>query len=287
MIYQIVHQTRYEYSEPVSLCHNLAHLAPRPVPQQACRSSELAITPEPALVDRFADYFGNPVQFFAIQEPHRQLVVESALEVEVMPSASSAAGTGLAWEMVCDQLPAQFEAFPFVFDSPFIHASTELAGYAAASFPAGRPLLEAAMDLTHRIHAEFRYDPKATTLATPLPKVLSQRSGVCQDFAHLMIGCLRSLGLSARYVSGYLSTDAPPGKPRLVGADASHAWVAVFCPGIGWTDFDPTNDVIPSSRHITLAWGRDYGDVSPVQGVVLGGGEHELQVAVTVTTRCP
>lgn len=282
MKYQISHETTYDYSEPVSLCQNLAHLTPRPVAHQRCQEGALTISPQPALVDRFTDYFGNPVEFFAIQEPHRQLVVKSAQEVEILPPPSSPLEESPTWEEVRELLPAEFEAVPFTFDSPYIQASAELAGYAAPSFPPGRPLLEAARDLTHRIRSDFRYDPKTTTLATPLPRVLSQRSGVCQDFAHLMIGALRSLGLAARYVSGYLSTDPPPGKPRLIGADASHAWLAVFCPGIGWTDFDPTNDVIPSDRHITLAWGRDYGDVSPIQGVILGGGENEVRVAVTV-----
>jgi transglutaminase-like putative cysteine protease len=155
--------------------------------------------------------------------------------------------------------------------------------YAAASFPAGRPTLEALLDLTQRIYRDFTYDPRATTVSTPLNQVWRTRRGVCQDFAHFQIGCLRALGLPARYVSGYLVTKPPPGKPRLVGADASHAWVALYCPGVGWIDADPTNNVLPAEHHITVAYGRDFSDVSPVKGVILGGGHHTLSVAVDVT----
>jgi transglutaminase-like putative cysteine protease len=178
--------------------------------------------------------------------------------------------------------PETLDAYQYAFDSPYIRLGADLAAYAAPSFPTGRPLLDAALDLTRRIHADYRYDPTATTTATPLEKVMELRRGVCQDFAHLQIGCLRSLGLAARYVSGYLLTNPPPGRPRLVGADASHAWLSVYCPGSGWIDLDPTNNQIPHDNHILVAWGRDYEDVSPVNGVVLGGGKHYVTVAVDV-----
>ena len=174
------------------------------------------------------------------------------------------------------------EACSFTFDSHYVKRSPALAEYATPSFAPGRPILDATADLSARIHREFRYDAKATTISTPLAEVLANRHGVCQDFAHLAIGCLRSLGLAARYVSGYLESRPPPGRARLVGADASHAWLAVFAPGLGWVDFDPTNNVLPSERHLTLAWGRDYGDVSPIRGVILGGGSHTMSISVDV-----
>jgi transglutaminase-like putative cysteine protease len=192
---------------------------------------------------------------------------------------------------VRDQLPADrnptvLDAYQFVFDSRYVRSSAELADYARPSFTPGRPMLDAVLDLTRRVHQDFRYDQRATTVTTPLREVFAQRRGVCQDFAHLEIGCLRSLGLAARYVSGYLCTDPPPDQVRLVGADATHAWLSVYCREFGWIDVDPTNDRMPSDQHILLAWGRDYDDVSPIKGVILGGGQHVVKVAVEVT-RCP
>ena len=191
----------------------------------------------------------------------------------------------IAWQRdmgYLDRTPDMLAAAQFTFDSLYVPRNAELADYAAPSFAPHRPLLDAVMDLTGRIHKDFRYDAKATTLATPLTDVLKQRRGVCQDFAHLALGCLRSLGLAARYVSGYLQTRVPAGRERLVGADASHAWFAVFCPTVGWVDFDPTNNLIPSEQHLTIAWGRDYDDISPVKGVILGGGSHTMSIAVDV-----
>ena len=192
-----------------------------------------------------------------------------------------------AWEEVAALFrdpvsPEVVEPYQFVFDSPQVRASFELADYVLESFPKGAPLLMGARELTRRIFKDFKYDPKATTVATPLEEVVEKRRGVCQDFAHLGIACLRSLGLPARYVSGYLRTRPPEGKPRLVGADASHAWFSVFCPGTGWVDFDPTNNVQPGEEHITVAYGRDFGDVSPVAGIITGGGHHAVKVSVDV-----
>jgi transglutaminase-like putative cysteine protease len=251
------------------------------------------------------DFFGNLVHHFAIQSPHRSLRVTAVSQVllsaqpadraqagSAQAPAPSAplAGAGIAasppWEQARDAMRKDLsapglEARQFLFDSPLVKISGELREYAAASFAPGRPLLEAAMDLTGRIHRDFRYDPKATVISTPIEQVMAMRGGVCQDFAHLQIGCMRAMGLPARYVSGYLATRAD-GSARPVGADASHAWLAVFCPGLGWTDIDPTNNQIARDRHITVAWGRDYGDVAPVKGVILGGGQHVIRVEVSV-----
>ena len=289
MIYNLSHSTKYQYASAVSLCHNLVHLRPRIAPRQTCHQSQMLVQPEPRALQNQFDYFGNPISLFTIQEPHRRLSITVKHRIEVTPSEPIRVQESPGWEAVRDALrtdrsPALLEACQFTFDSSFVPRNAELAAYAEPSFAPGRPLLEAALDLTARIHKDFRYDAKATTLSTPLHEVLEHRRGVCQDFAHLQIGCLRSIGLAARYVSGYLQTRAPAGRERLVGADASHAWVSVYCPQRGWFDFDPTNDMIPSERHITLAWGRDYEDISPVKGVILGGGSHTMSIAVDVAT---
>ena len=198
-----------------------------------------------------------------------------------MPESSPAWDEGA--RLFCDPVaPEVVEPYQFVFDSPHVRASLELADYALESFSRATPLLAGAQDLTRRIFRDFKFDPRATTVATPLEEVLEKRRGVCQDFAHLGIACLRSLGLPARYVSGYLRTRAPPGREKLVGADASHAWFSLFCPNAGWVDFDPTNNLMPAEEHITVAYGRDFGDVSPFSGILTGGGSHEVQVAVDV-----
>jgi len=233
------------------------------------------------------DFFGNAVTFFAVQEPHRSLTITARSTVQVIPRRMPRPEHTPAWETVRDLLhhersAAQLEAVQYLFESPHIPCSSRLRHYAAASFPPGRPLLSAVLDLTRRIATDFTYDPQATSVSTPLQDVLRAGRGVCQDFAHVQIGCLRALGLAARYVSGYLVTRPPPGQPRLVGADASHAWVSVYCPGHGWIEADPTNNMLPSDRHITIAFGRDYSDVSPIKGVLLGGGRHTMRVAVDV-----
>lgn len=287
MIYRVNHTTTYVYSDAVSLCQNLCHLTPRPGPQQSCLQSYLQVTPHPAIFTTETDYFGNPATFFSVQEPHQQLVVTATHVAQVTPYLPPDPAATPPWDEVRDRLardrgPLVLDAYQFVFDSPLIPTHPELADYASLSFAPGRPLLEAALDLTRRIYTEFRYDPRATTVTTPLRTVFANRRGVCQDFAHLEIACLRSLGLAARYVSGYLCTLPPPGQPRLVGADASHAWASVYCPFSGWIDLDPTNNHIPSDKHVLLAWGRDYDDVSPIKGVILGGGHHTVEVSVDV-----
>lgn len=289
MLYRIAHSTIYEYVEPVSLCQNLAHLTPRNTPAQHCRETILVVTPQPSVLNERLDYFGNPTTFFAVQEPHRNLNASVNHLVEVNPAPIPDPAHSLPWEEVRNHLrndlaPETLLASEFVCDSRYIRASPDLVDYARSSFRAGRPILEAVQDLTHRIHTDFQYDQSATTVATTLFEVFARRRGVCQDFAHLQIACLRSLGLAARYVSGYLSTEPPPGCVPLVGTDATHAWLSIYSPGTGWVDVDPTNDQFPGDRHILLAWGRDYDDVSPIKGIVLGGGAHTVSVAVDVVT---
>ena len=286
MRYRVVHTTRYRYSQPVTLCHNEAHLRPRSFGGQRCIDSRLSVDPTAALIHERTDFFGNRVTYFAVQEPHDTLIVTATSSVELIPAAvPKDVDASLRWDtmqlrLAQDLSPEVIEARHFVLDSPMVLTSPDLAAFAQPSFSAGRPLLAAVYDLSQRIHREFSYDPHFSTIATPLSAVLTVRRGVCQDFAHLAIGCLRSLGVPARYVSGYLQSVPPPGQPRLVGADTSHAWFAVFEPSIGWVDFDPTNDQIVGDQHVTTAWGRDYSDVTPLKGVVFGGGAHTLEVAV-------
>jgi transglutaminase-like putative cysteine protease len=286
--YRVSHSTTYSYGSPVSLSHNQVRLVPRDDARRRCLISRQNVSPTPTVVQSWIDFFGNIAGYFMIDQPHRELVVTSESTVEVGPVLWLAAEATPAWDAVRDQVrnrgdDAALEASFFTFDSVFAKAGAEFAEYALPSFTVGRPLDAAVLDLTERIHRDFSYDPTATAVSTPTLDVLRSRRGVCQDFAHLEIACLRSLGLAARYVSGYLQTDPPPGRPRLIGADASHAWISVWCPGIGWLDFDPTNACQPAERHVLIAWGRDYVDVAPIKGVVLGGGAHVMSVSVDVT----
>ena len=288
-LYRIEHETRYVHAGGVSTSQHVAYLTPRTLPRQCVRWHDLAIEPAPASRVQRVDYFGNAVDQFTILTPYDEMRVVGRSVVEVTATEPPIAlDAGAPWEAVRDELFYQrgapyADAAEFSYPSPYVVTAPELAAFARESFAPKRPLVAAAVHLMHRIHEEFTFDPGATTIATPVTRVLADRRGVCQDFAHLQIGCLRSLGLAARYVSGYLLTEPPPGQPRLVGADASHAWLSVWCPRLGWVDLDPTNDVLPSQRHVTLAWGRDYGDVSPLRGVVLGGRSHTLHVGVSVT----
>jgi transglutaminase-like putative cysteine protease len=287
MNYRITHRTLYEYAAPVTVSHHVTRLEPRVAGAQTCEGFSIRIFPEPSLRQERRDYFGNRLCFFSIQEVHSKLEIVTQSRVSVAPCKNPDPGSSLAWERVAELFrdpvsPEVVEPYEYVFDSPQIRASFGLADYAAESFRKNTPLLMGAADLTRRIFEDFTYDPKATTVATPLEEVLEKRRGVCQDFAHLGIACLRSLGLPARYVSGYLRTRPPEGRPRLVGADASHAWFSVFCPQAGWVDFDPTNNCLTGEEHITVAHGRDFGDVSPVAGILTGGGDHEVKVSVDV-----
>jgi transglutaminase-like putative cysteine protease len=286
MKYSIRHETHYAYSQPVVLCHNEARLIPRATPRQVCTRSEITVMPPAAVRSEREDIFGNRVLYFAIQEGHGELVVTANSEVEITQApVAYDPSTSPPWEQALEQLRTATtaedrEARQFVLDSPCAAASADLRQFAAPSFPAGRPILAAVHDLSTRIHREFTFDPQSTTVTTALSEVLANRGGVCQDFAHLAIGCLRSYGLPARYMSGYLETLPPPGGERLQGADASHAWFAVYVAGMGWFELDPTNDQIPGERYVTTAWGRDFSDVTPLKGVIFGGGTHTLDVGV-------
>lgn len=288
MKYRIVHRTEYRYASPVSQCHNLAHLRPRNLAVQQCLGHRLEIDPLPMDLAEHVDYYGNHVSYFSIQQPHHNLTVTATSEVELTPASGAPPAADTAWDAVRARLAeAQSEAIrehrQYVLDSPLVATGAALAAYATPSFPAGRPLLEAVHDLMNRIHHEFTYDQAFSTVSTPLSEVLTSRRGVCQDFAHLAIGCLRSLGLAARYISGYLETCPPPGEDKQRGADESHAWFSVFLPDVGWHDFDPTNNRVPLDQHIVTAWGRDYADVTPLKGVLFGGDPgHRPEVAVDV-----
>lgn len=307
MKYRITHTTTYNYSQAVGLCQNEARLQPRNFWRQQCHFSRFEITPIPTDFRERIDFFGNRVAYFAIQQPHTQLIVTAISEVTVFPKQNNVdLFNQLSWEQARDLLqgaPGQgqsqisgqgqsiqgqdqvleiMDARQYALDSLMIATTPALADYARPSFLPNRPLVDVVHDLMQRIYADFIYDPAFTTIATPLSDVLNFRRGVCQDFAHLAIGCLRAYGIASRYISGYVETLPLPGKERLVGADASHAWFAVYIPGTGWLEFDPTNNKLPHDQHITLAWGRDYADVTPLKGIAFGGGQHTLSVSVDV-----
>jgi transglutaminase-like putative cysteine protease len=287
MLYSIVHRTLYSYGSDVSHSYHLAHVRPRPLPRQDVLDYDLRIDPEPAFLVERLDYHGNNSAFFAFGAPHRKLAINVQSRVRVRAPELPEASATPPWEEVrkncaSDTLTPDSEEGEFSFNSPHIVRSSIFGDYAAPSFPEGMPLLQGVIDFTGRIYRDFKFDPRATTVATPLDEVFKTRRGVCQDFAHMAIACLRSIGLPARYVSGYLETLPPPGKARLIGADASHAWFSVWCAEHGWIDADPTNNVLAGARHITVGWGRDFSDVSPVRGVVVGGGRHSLTVGIDV-----
>ena len=285
----VSHVTTYRYTMPVETAQHLATIRPLDCAWQRVVSHRLRIDPVPAYESAHLDAFGNEVRYFSFDTAHDYLEVTgettvllaerwAALDIEASPAWNDVA-TALRYRAGDPYMPES----EFVFASPNIALAQELRAYALSSFARGTPLVAGAIDLMHRIHADFTYEPQATAVDTPALRAFQLRQGVCQDYAQVMIGCLRSIGLSARYVSGYLRTVPPAGTPRLIGADASHAWVSVFCPGTGWIDLDPTNDVLADLDHVTLAYGRDYSDVSLLRGIILGGGDHTVEVAVNVT----
>lgn len=287
----VSHVTTYRYTVPVETAQHLAALRPLDCAWQRVLSHRLKIDPVPAYESAHIDAFGNEVRYFSFEAPHDYLEVTSETTVELAERwAALDVWATPAWDTVAAALryragePYMPES-EFVFASPNIALAPELRAYAQSSFAPGTPLAVGAADLMHRIHADFVYAPQATEFDTPALRAFHLRQGVCQDYAQVMIGCLRSIGLAARYVSGYLRTVPPEGTPRLIGADASHAWVSVFCPGTGWVDFDPTNDVLADLDHVTLGYGRDYTDVSLLRGIILGGGEHTVEVAVHVAAQ--
>ena len=288
MKYLITHKTDYEYSTPVKVCHNVMMLSPRETATVRCLSHGMTIDPPPQVRSSLIDTFGNRVELFSVEESHDALAITSSSEVEVEFRPWIEGVNTPPWNAVIAAVndrrdPNWHEAVQFLFDSPRIRRSDIFAAYARQSFGDGVPIVAAAADLTHRINVDFTYDTTATHVNTPSKTAFADRNGVCQDFAHVAVACLRSIGVPARYVSGYLRTFPPPGEARMIGADESHAWFALYCgPELGWVDFDPTNDCFASIGHIPVAWGRDYDDVVPIKGVFLGGGEHTLSVSVDV-----
>ncbi len=309
MLYRIRHETQYDYQGDVAHAHHLLHLVPRPAPFQQCLEHDIAI--EPAVFHRReeVDAFGNPMTRIEITQPHRRLTVISAMEIEVHPRPTLRAADSEPWERCSAEVaydgrwPSRdgLEARRYRHESPHVRIKQQFVDYAADDFPPQRPLLECADALMNRLHGDITYSPGTTSIATPTTEVLSRRRGVCQDFAHVMIACLRSRGLAARYVSGYLhnraatASEASPSpdaastkdRPPLVGHDASHAWVAVHAPPFGWVELDPTNRCYVGTEHVAIGWGRDFGDVSPLRGVIIGGGRHELEVRVAVVPITP
>ena len=287
MEYLVRHRTTYRYLQDVSYSCHMAHLGLRNAPCQEVISTALTLTPPPSSRIRRTDYFGNQAEWFTLDQPHNILEVLAESQVRVKAPPPRDAKTSLPWEAVRAQLEqAEDEdsryAVQFIFDSPLTAFQSDVAVYAAESFPAGQPILAGALDLMRRIHRDFQYDTTVTDATTPVDRVFEIRAGVCQDLAHVGLAAMRSLGLAARYVSGYLLTYPPPGQQRLLGADASHAWFSVWAPPFGWVDLDPTNDILVGEDHVTCAYGRDYGDIAPLNGIILGGHDHMIEVGVDV-----
>ncbi len=288
MNYLIHHKTTYTYFEPVSLCHNIIRLLPRTTEKQLSRNTKIKIYPDPDTIVEYDDFFGNRVMYFSIEKEHKQLIVDVSSEIEKSDTAiiEFDSVSTISIEQVKRELlelkPVPYEVQQYVFETPMTAWNDEIKKYAIQSFTEERSVLEASKELTRRIFTDFEFKPGFTTIATPLSVVMQQRKGVCQDFAHLAIACLRSVGLAARYVSGYIETISPLETEKLIGVDASHAWFSVYISGLGWVDFDPTNNLMPSNQHITIGWGRDYDDIAPFKGVILSSGQHELKVAVDV-----
>ena len=287
MIYDVKHRTSYRYGDAVSLSHHLVRLHPRRTDHQRIVAYTVDCQPDPSRSSCETDYFGNHLHLMTVEDAHDYLVIDALGRIRIESRTVPAIEDTAAWENVAAAVVAPSDdaaltASQFAFASPFVPLSDPLEAYARESFGPGRPILAAAQELSARIHADFDYDPQATTVATPVADAFENRHGVCQDFAHVMLAALRAVGLPGRYVSGYLLTHPPEGEERLVGADASHAWVSVWVPGHGWVDIDPTNNLFPDLEHITVAWGRDYGDVNPINGVVIGGGVQDLKVSVDV-----
>ena len=283
MIYEVQHRTTFRYEQSVSVSQHVLHLMPRDTGRQRRLAFDLSCTPQASVASLGQDYFGNWRHHAAFERGHDKLTIDARSRVEVVDPSQNLPATP-PWEdvLAAMQDPRFADVAEFTFDSPYAEGSVDVLRYAESSFAPERNILEAATDLTTRIHHDFEYQGGVSDVSTPVGEVLAMRKGVCQDFAHLQIACLRVLGLPARYVSGYLLTRPPEGHERLVGADASHAWVSVWCGAAGWVDFDPTNDVLPNIEHITIGWGRDYGDVSPINGFIVGGGNHAIEVAVDV-----
>lgn len=283
----VAHGNLFVYNQSVSIARHALRLTPRNTPHQRCYRTEFLMTPMPDVNTETIDFYGNTTHFVTVQEEHSVFAIEARSLVEVAPGLTPNPLSTPPWESVRDDLRSDItadglSAYDFSFDSPYSSTPIDLRDYALKSFTPGRPILDAAIDLMNRVFDEFEYDGEATDLSTPVAEVYEMKRGVCQDFAHFMIACIRQIALPARYVSGYLLTYPPKGQEKLIGSDASHAWCSIYCPGSGWIDLDPTNNKIPGDEHITLAWGRDYSDVSPIRGVIVGGAGQSLEVAVDV-----
>ncbi len=288
MMFNVSHRSSYRYGAPVAQSQHIVHLAPRSLDRQTVVRHSLLIDPAPVARYDLVDYFGNPFSILVIEDEHSELVVHARSSVEVHAGVAADLAASIPWEQVARDVaqgagPADAAVVHYACATRHTAYVPAALDYVQSSFLPGRPVLEAAWDLTRRIHADFTFDPAATDISTPISQILSARRGVCQDFAHLSLCCLRALGLPARYVSGYMLTRPPPGRPKLVGADASHAWLSVWAPGTGWLDFDPTNGLMPRDEHVVVAYGRDYDDVSPISGVLLGGSGQVVTVSVDVT----
>ena len=286
-VLHISHVTHYDYASRVDLAMHLLHLQPLSRADQQLEDFRLDIDPPATRNQASLDYFGNPQHHLTLTTPHHALTVRAESRVRRLADATPKPSASPAWESVRAAMRYRagqpwLPAAEFCFPSAFVPLHPAFQAYAQLEFTPGRPLLEAAIGLMARIHHEFTYATASTDLTTPALEAFSRRQGVCQDFAHIMIACLRSLGLPARYVSGYLLTQPPPGQPRLLGVDASHAWLAVWCPQHDWVELDPTNNLIAAQSHAVIACGRDYADVAPLRGVIQGGGSHTLSVAVSV-----
>lgn len=290
MRFRVRHVTHYKYAARVTSCYNLANIVPRDTRRQRRISNRITVSPQPAVTHTRTDYFGNQAYHFEIQRAHTELVVTAESEIQISDQVHDlnldlGISYGQALHYLRNNTSAQaLESREYLLSSPMVECTEELAQYAQPSFIPDRSLKSCVSDLTSRIFSDFKYDPDFTTIATPLAEVLAHRRGVCQDFAHLQVGCLRAVGIPAKYVSGYIETLPAPGEEKLVGADATHAWVAYFCPDEGWVEFDPTNDTAANNQHIVTAFGRDYFDVTPIKGVIFGGGKSPLlNVSVDVS----
>lgn len=286
MLYSITHTTSYRYNQQVSLCHNIATLCPRSTATQICKSSKIAISPLPEVMDSHTDFFGNKVYYFVVEQEHDKLTVTVNSIVEKVPLTEERIIVNTSWELVRQLLNTSNGKFmdekQFIAATDITMPTEAIKAYAMQSFSAGHSLYQSALDLIQRIYKDFKFTPGFTTISTPLSTVMKERKGVCQDFAHLGISCIHSIGLPVRYVSGYIETIAPPGKEKLTGVDASHAWLSVFIPEMGWIDFDPTNNKIPDEQYITVGWGRDYFDIVPLKGIIMSSSSHEMKVSVDV-----
>ena len=284
MNYRLFHKTQYDYSENVNNYHGLACITPKHLERQICRDFSLSIFPVPDEIYLRTDYFGNTIHYFSIHKPHNKLTIltKSTIETHTAVSADVTMTNKEVREEIRTDSSLKNNLLDYMLPSPFVQWDEDIRRFGADCFNDHQPFYESTRALCHKIYAGFTYVPGFTTIHTPLKTVMQERKGVCQDFSHLAIACLRSMGYAARYVSGYLETQPLPGEAKLQGSDATHAWISVYIPDSGWCDFDPTNDLVPQERHITTAWGRDFGDVSPLKGIIFSTGKHAFQVAVDV-----